>query len=65
MTNKNYTNEILGGYLMNNDRLNTEYLFLQVDIHTSNTEKLYKFMMYAIYFSAYITKSFFPQKTSP
>lgn len=44
MTNQNYTNEILGGYLMNNNRINTEYLFLQVDIHTSNTEKLYKFM---------------------
>lgn len=44
MTNQNFTNEILGGYLMNNDRLNIEYLFLQVDIHTSNTEKLYKFM---------------------
>lgn len=44
MTNQNFTNEILGGYLMNNDRLNTEYLFLQVDIHTSNTRKLYDFM---------------------
>lgn len=44
MTNQKYTNEILGGYLMNNDRLNTEYLFLQVDIHTSNTKKLYEFM---------------------
>ena len=44
MTNQNYTNEILGGYLMNNNRLNTEYLFLQVDIYTSNTKRLYDFM---------------------
>lgn len=44
MTNQKYTNEILGGYLMNNGRLNTEYLFLQVDIHTTNTKKLYEFM---------------------
>lgn len=44
MTNQKYTNEILSGYLMNNDRLNTEYLFLQVDIHTSNTKRLYDFM---------------------
>lgn len=40
-TNTNYTSEILAGYLMNDDRINVEYLADQIDILASNTEMYY------------------------
>ena len=38
-TNANYTNEILGGYLMNNNRINVESLADQVDVLAVNTRR--------------------------
>ena len=40
-TNANYTNEILGGYLMNNNHINIESLADQVDVLASNTKTYY------------------------
>lgn len=40
-TNMNYTNEILAGYLMDNNRINIESLADQIDILASNTEMYY------------------------
>lgn len=40
-TNANYTNEILGGYLMNNDHINIESLANQVDVLAVNTRRYY------------------------
>lgn len=41
-TNTNYTSEILGGYLMNNDHINIEYLATQVDVLAVNTRSYYE-----------------------
>lgn len=40
-TNQNYTYEILGGYLMNNNELNIEYFAHLVEITAENTKQLY------------------------
>lgn len=40
-TNQNFTHEILGGYLMSNNKLNTEYLSEQVYIVAINTRYIY------------------------
>ena len=36
-----YTNEILSGYLMDNNRINVEYLADQIDMVASNEENYY------------------------
>ena len=41
MTKKAYTYEILGGYLMDNNKLNVGYLVDLVKMTGDNTEKLY------------------------
>lgn len=41
-TNANYTNEILGGYLMNNDHINIESLANQIDVLAVNTRRYYE-----------------------
>ena len=41
-TNTNYTSEILGGYLMNNDHINVEYLANMVDVLAVNTRSYYE-----------------------
>ena len=40
-TNQNFTHEILGGYLMSNDKLNVEYLAEQVYTVAINTRYIY------------------------
>ena len=41
-TNANYTNEILGAYLMNNNTINVESLADQVDVLAINTRNYYE-----------------------
>lgn len=40
-TKENYTYEILGGYLMNNDHINIESLADQIDVLAVNTRHMY------------------------
>lgn len=40
-TNEAYTNEILGGYLMNNNHINIESLADQIDVLAVNTKNYY------------------------
>ena len=40
-TNANYTNEILGGYLMSNNHINIEALAYQIDVLAVNTKLYY------------------------
>lgn len=40
-TNINYTNEVLGGYLMDNNEVNVEYLADEIKWHGNSKEHLY------------------------